>query len=315
MVRVVALGLASWDRLLVIDRYPAAGEQSTVLEEIAAPGGTTTNTCVALARLGAVVKVVTAFGDDAEGVLVRRGLEAAGIDTSWSVVRAGERTDQATVLVSREPPDRTILWHPGAQIRKGDRLDISAIFGHDVVLVDLADPPLLRFLTDLPAHISPRTRLLGTANYLADPTIPDRLELALRHDVFVGSEKDIRDVVGEVETSAALDALQARIVGANLRAAVVTSGSRGCTVVTEAERWVVPAFPVGVVDPTGAGDAFLAGIAWGMARFWPWPKTARFASAMGALATRALGAQASLPTLSEVEAFLGKRDRGTTPSR
>ena len=309
-MRVVALGLASWDRLLVIDRHPGPGEQSTVLEEVAAPGGTTTNTCVALARLGATVKVVTAFGDDAEGGLVRRGLEAAGVDTAWSVVRAGERTDQATVLVSREPPDRAILWHPGAQIRKGDRLDIPAIFGHDVVLLDFPDLPLLRFLTDLPAHVSPRTRLLGTANYLADATISDRLELALRHDVFVGSEKDIRIVVGDEGTDAALDTLQARIVGANLRAAVVTSGSRGCTVVTESERWVVPAFPVDAVDPTGAGDAFLAGIAWGMVRFWPWPDTARFASAMGALATRALGAQAGLPTLSDVEAFLGRHHRG-----
>ena len=313
-MRVAAIGLASWDRLLVIDRYPASGEQSTVLEELAAPGGTTTNTCVALACLGATVKVVTALGDDAEGALVRTGLEAAGVDMSWSVVRPGERTDQATVLVSREPPDRTILWHPGAQVRKGDRLDIPAIFGHDIVLLDLCDPPLLRFLTDLPAHVSPRTRLLGTANYLADPAIPDRLELALRHDVFVGSEKDIRDVVGAPDTAIALDALQERIAGANLRAAIVTAGVRGCTVVTENERWRIPAFAVDAVDPTGAGDAFLAGIAWGMARFWPWPETARFATAMGALATRALGAQAGLPTLPEVEAFLAVRGEGVAPS-
>jgi len=303
-VKVAALGLASWDRLLVIDRHPAPGEQATVLEEVVAPGGTTTNTCVALARLGAAVKAVTAVGDDAEGELVRRGLEAAGIDLSWSVVRRGERTNRATVLVGGEPPDRTILWRPGAQIRKGDRLDVPALFAHDVVLLDLPYPPLLRFLTDLPAHVAPRTRLLGAANYLADPAIPDRLELALRHDVFVGSEQDIRAVVGETETEAALDTLQARITGANLRAAVVTAGTRGCTVLTGAERWHVPAFAVDAVDPTGAGDAFLAGIAWGMARFWPWPETARFAAAMGALATRALGAQAGLPTLAEVQAFL-----------
>ncbi|MBA3416011.1 MAG: carbohydrate kinase family protein [Chloroflexia bacterium] len=313
-MRVAAVGLASWDRLLVIDRHPAPGAQSTVLDEIAAPGGTTTNTCVALARLGAAVKVVTAFGDDAEGVQVRRGLEAVGVDPSWSVVRPDERTNQATVLVSREPPERTILWRPGAQVRKGDRLDIPAIFGHDLVLLDLSDLPLLRFLTDLPAHVSPRTRLLGTANYLADPAIPDRFELALRHDVLVGSETDIRVVVGAADTAAVLDLLQAGIAGANLRAAVVTAGVSGCTVVTETERWLVPAFPIATVDPTGAGDAFLAGVAWGMTRFWPWPVTARFAAAMGALGTRALGAQTSLPTLPEIETFLAARgDAGGNP--
>ena len=303
-MRVVALGLASWDRLLVIDRHPAPGEQSTILDEIAAPGGTTTNTCVALARLGATAKVITALGDDPEGALVRQRLEADGVDTAWSIVRPGERTDGATVLVSREPPDRTILWRPGAQIRKGDRLDIPAIFGHDVVLLDTPDVPLVRFLTDLPAHVAPRTRLLGTANYLADPAIPDRLELARRHDVFVGSAKDVRLVVDAPDTDSALARLQTRITGANLRAAVVTAGARGCTVVTETERWRMPAFTIDAIDPTGAGDAFLAGVAWGMGHRWPWPATARFASAMGALATRALGAQASLPTLAEVEAFL-----------
>lgn len=314
MITVAAIGLASWDRLLVIDHHPAPGEQAIVLEEFDAPGGTTTNTCVALARLGATVKVVTAFGEDAEGTSVRRGLEEVGVDTTWSLVRPGERTDRATVLISRDPPDRTILWHPGAQIRKGDRLDIPTIFAHDVVLLDLTDPPLLRFLTDLPAHVAPRTRLLGTANYLVDAAIPDRLELALRHDVFVGSEQDIRAVVAESTSAAALATLQTSMTGANLRAAIITAGVRGCTIITATERWQVPAFPTVAIDPTGAGDAFLAGIAWGMARMWPWPETARFAAAMGALATRAIGAQSSLPSLSEVEALLAANPRGA-PSR
>lgn len=306
-MKVAALGLASWDRLLVIDRHPAPGEQSLVLEETESLGGTTVNTAVALVRLGAEVRLATALGDDPEGDLVRRGLDEAGVDRAWSVVRPGERTDTATVLVSREPPDRTILWRAGTQLRKGDRLDLPAIFAHDIVLLDLTDLPLLRFLTDLPAHVAPRARLLGTANYLADEAIPDRFELALRHDVFVGSEKDIRLVAGAPTTAAALDRFQSAIRGANLRAAVVTAGARGCTVLTEWERWILPAFAVEAVDPTGAGDAFAAGIAWGLAERRPWPETARFASALGALATRALGAQASLPSLVETEAFLAAR--------
>jgi ribokinase len=92
--------------------------------------------------------------------------------------------------------------------------------------------------------------------------------------------------------------------GETLRAALITLGAEGCRVVTETDRWHLPAFPVAVADPTGAGDAFAAGVAWGMAQRWPWREIGRFANAIGALACRSLGAQASLPTLDEVAALL-----------
>ena len=83
----------------------------------------------------------------------------------------------------------------------------------------------------------------------------------------------------------------------------------GCRVVTETKSLNVPAFSVEVVDPTGAGDAFVAGVAWGMAQRWPWPEVGRFANAVGALACCSLGAQASLPSLEEVETLAGVQSR------
>jgi ribokinase len=302
--RIAALGLCSWDRLLVVDRHPTPRQQAIVQQEITAPGGTTTNTCVQLARLGAAVTAMTAVGDDPEGAAVLAGLRAEGIDPAWSPVRRGEQTDRATVLVTLDPFDRTIIWHPGAALRKGDRIDVAALFAHDVVILDFTDVPLLRFLTDLPAHVAPRTRLLGSLNYIADPAIPDRLALALRHDCLVGAEHDLLLLTGLDDPEAAIALLRRAMAGSNLRAAAITAGVRGSIVVTADERWEIPSYRVAAVDPTGAGDAYLAGIAWGMARRWAWPRTGRFASALGALATRALGAQTAYATLPEVEEFL-----------
>lgn len=302
--RIAALGLCSWDRLLVVDGHPTPRQQAIVQQEITAPGGTTTNTCVQLARLGATVTAMTAVGDDPEGAAVLAGLRAEGVDPSWSPVRPGEQTDRATILVTLDPFDRTIVWHPGATLRKGDRIDVYALFAHDVVIFDFTDVPLLRFLTDLPAHFAPRTRLLGTLNYLSDPAIPDRLELALRHDCLVGAEHDLLLLTGLDDREAAISLLRQSMTGANLRAAAITAGIRGSTIVTADERWEIPAYPTAAVDPTGAGDAYAAGIAWGMARRWGWERTGRFAAALGALATRALGAQTAYATLPEAAAFL-----------
>ena len=312
--RVALLGCASWDRLLLLDRHPVPGDQALVLGELSAPGGTTTNSAVALARLGAEVRIVTAVGDDAEGRLLRAALEAEGVDCGWIVVRAGERTDLATVLVADDPPDRTILWHQGAQVVKGDRLDIAALFAHDLVVVDLPDIPLTAFLTDLPAHTEPRARLLGTLTYLADAEPRLGLELALRCDAVVGCQRDLETLTETDALGPAVARLQQGMRTANLRTAVVTRGAAGCLLIEADSVSSHPAYLVEAVDPTGAGDAFAAGTAFGMACRWPWPRTVRLANAVGAISVGALGAQTALPSLAQAEAFLAARDPEVPPA-
>jgi sugar/nucleoside kinase (ribokinase family) len=302
--RINLIGLSSWDRLIAVPAYPEVGGQADVLEEVSAPGGTTTNTAVALARLGAEVGLATAVGDDDRGELVLAGLRAEGIDTSWVTVKDGEVTDLATVIVSREPLDRTIFWEQGAQLRRHDKLDIFGLLSGDVLVIDVGDAPLRRFLLDLPAHTVPNAQLLGSLTYLANEQLEDAFDLALRHDVIVTNVRDLLDVTGTWTLSDATTALQHRMRGETLRAALITLGAQGCHIVTEDERKRVPAYQVDVVDPTGAGDAFVAGVAWGMAQRWDWEETARFANAVGALSCCSLGAQTSLPSLEDVRTLM-----------
>ncbi len=304
--RITCIGVADWDRMIAISDYPAAGGFAAVHEEISAPGGPTTNTAVALSRLGGEVSLATAVGDDERGGLVRQALERAGIDIRWLTVKPGEITTLATCIVSRNPLDRTVFVETGAQLAKGDRLDVAELFAGDVLVLDPPDAALRRFLLDLPAHTVPTTRLLGPLTYLANQRLPDAFDLALRHDAIVSNEPDLLDVTGTWTLSDATAALQHRMRGSQLRAALVTRGAAGCLVVTETERDNVPAFALDVVDPTGAGDAFAAGVAWGMAQRWDWREVGRFANAVGGLACRTLGAQSSLPTLAEVEALLAE---------
>jgi sugar/nucleoside kinase (ribokinase family) len=304
---IACIGVSDWDRLIAISDFPEAGGFARVLEEVSAPGGPTTNTAVALSRLGARVGLASAVGADERGQLVLRSLETAGIDTRWITVKPEQVTTLATVIVSRNPLDRTIFVETGAQLARGDQLDISGLFGGDVLVLDVADVSLRRFLLDLPAHTVPTTRLLGPLTYLAHKELPDAFDLALRHDVIVSNEPDLLDVTGTWTLSDATAAIQHRMRGENLRAALVTRAGEGCRVVTETKSLNIPAFSVDVVDPPGAGDAFLAGVAWGMAQRWPWPEVGRFANAVGALACCSLGAQASLPSLQEVETLLASR--------
>jgi fructokinase len=93
---------------------------------------------------------------------------------------------------------------------------------------------------------------------------------------------------------------------------LMTAGEKGCHYWLQGNTGHIPAFPVEVVDTTGAGDAFLAGF---LHRLSANPsvdlseplqaeQTVRFASAVGALTTLKSGAIAAQPTHQAVDAFL-----------
>ena len=306
---IAAIGLASWDQLIRVDHYPQPGEYRIVRQQESQPGGTTTNLAIALARLGATVSLRTVVGDDDHASQLRQSLDNAGIDTSMVTTRPGEPTDASTIIVSDDPFDRTIYWHVGAAIRKGDPLDISRLFGQDVLVLDIADHPLRRFLTDLPAHSLPAVRMMGTLTYLVDSGEPDELDVALRFDTLIGNEREFQHLTGQSSPRAAFDFIQQRMPGVNLRTAVMSGGASGCRIATRDDQWQIPGFLIDVQDATGAGDAFAAGIAWGMALRWSWERTGTFANAIGALATRGFGAQASLPTMEEVHELIQSQHR------
>jgi ribokinase len=296
--RIAILGVLSWDRLVVVPSMPPVGDYAVATEEVEAPGGASGNTAVVLARIGAAVTLVGRVGEDADGERLRAALaDEPGIDATAVTVRLGQPTDRCTIVVTRDPPDRTIFWHPGAAIAHRDPLDLTGLFAHDVVVMDMADHALRRWLTDLPAHSSPRTRLLGTTTFLVEdghPATPDALEVALRFDTLVANVAEIVALTGTDDLDAATDLIRGRMVGSNMRTCVISRGADGCRVCERGRYVDVPGLTVDVVDPTGAGDAFAAGVAWGMARRWSWERTARLANALGASAITAYGAQGGL---------------------
>lgn len=305
--RIAAVGQVTWHRHLVVDCWPPPGGSEIVHAEHSGLGGSTAVSSVALSRLGAQVSFAGVVGDDDEGATLRTALQAEGVDTGWLAIRQGQRTDTATIVISGTPPERTILRNPGAQIVRGDRLDIAALFDHDVVLLDVADAPLRRFLTDLPAHTLPRTRLVAPLTDLVREDLSDALEVALRHDVLIGTERQVRALVRAETLDEAVMTIQLQMRGNNLRSLVIFLGATGCRICTPAEIWNISGFPAAMLNATAAGDAFVAGVVYGIARRWPWPEVGRFANAVRTLSTRNLRAQetlGTLPSLDEVEHFL-----------
>src|ERR1700709_830458 len=111
---LLAIGLTTLD----INAYPIDAlthtERAPLIQGVVcAPAGTAAGAALVAARLGVRVRLAGAVGDDMNGLFVRAGLDAVGVDTSLLATRAGERT-ASTLLASERDVRRSSFHCPGA---------------------------------------------------------------------------------------------------------------------------------------------------------------------------------------------------------
>lgn len=99
------------------------------------------------------------------------------------------------------------------------------------------------------------------------------------------------------KTGLDLDALASKV-----KAMIVTLGANGSHIYADGQRFDIPPVKAeDVVDPTGCGDAYRAGLLYGIARSWDWPTCGRLASVMGAIKIASRGGQNHTPSKADIE--------------
>ena len=89
-------------------------------------------------------------------------------------------------------------------------------------------------------------------------------------------------------------------------ALMVTKGSQGSSIYSKGKEIIIDSVPIKIpVDPTGCGDAYRAGLIYGILNKYDWNKTGQLASVMGAIKIKSQGGQNHTATLSEIESLLG----------
>lgn len=107
------------------------------------------------------------------------------------------------------------------------------------------------------------------------------------------------------DEATAIRAAQA-LVAHGVTGVALKLGSRGSLCIDASGATHVSPFQVDVVDTTGAGDAFTAGLTRCLALGMTLPDAARFGNAAGALAVTRMGTMGAMPTLAEIEALLNQ---------
>jgi ribokinase len=268
--RIAVVGSANVDHVARCERLPRAGETVTATRFERLPGGKGANQAVAAARLGARTSFIGRVGADD---LVLRSLESEGVDTS-GVVRDDGDSGLAVILVD-ERGDNAIVVAPGANARLAAK-DVE-VGEADAVLCQLEIP-------DAAVRAA-----AAQARFFCLNAAPARPSLDLEPDLIVVNRYEF-DVIEPRR------GLVAR-----------TLGAEGAELLEDGHviaRAVPPR--VSVADGTGAGDAFCAAIVVSLLEGRERAEALERACAAGALAAARAGAQASLPTASELDAVLAR---------
>ena len=302
----------------VEDQIPEETQQdgAPVFEQ--SVGGSPANVACALARLGVKTGFVGKVGDDAMGQRVKTVLDACGVDTSNMILDEDLRTPVA--VVHRKDGKKSFTFYRGADTADThfveDEIDDS-IFD-DCKVFNFSSFPLSREpsrSTVLNAVVKAKE---SGARITFDPNIrlsiwdsPEQareiiLQALTLADILKISEDDFQFLFPGMDEREACEQIY---LENGTEMIVITRSDRGCYAYVNQDSYLSSAYDVKVVDTTGSGDAFLAGIIFNIMKL---NKNVHdlssveitvmldFANAVGSLVCTRPGAIAAFPTPEEI---------------
>ena len=300
---VLSLGIYVVDVLgRPIDQFPERGKLTLFDELEIHTGGCANNTAIALARLGISTGAMGKVGTDTFGDLVLQTLSDNGVDVAG--MRQGtEVSTSFTFVAIASDGERTFYHYLGAngefceadldweRIKSTKILHIAGA----LVMPSFDGIPMANVLRE--AKSQGITTSLDTA-YDATGKWMETLVPCLRHvDIFMPSIVEAQHLTDLSECGEIAQFLRDNY---NIGTIAIKMGEKGSYVSTRETELFVPAYPVNVVDGTGAGDAYCAGFLAGTLMGWDLKTTAELASATGAACVTAMGTTAGIQNLEEI---------------
>jgi ribokinase len=303
---VLVFGSINMDLVVRTPRLPAPAESLPGHEFFTAGGGKGANQAVAAARLNVPTKMVGRVGGDNFGVELRQNLAKAGVDTS-AILTDPETTSGVALIAVDDTAQNSIIFVHGANGRLGqsdvDRMK-AHLAGAQVLLLQLEVPLEASLAAARLARQAGVTVILDPAPAGDIPAEFYRLvDIITPNEVEAGQLADF-PVKNETYALRAANILLER----GAKTAIVKLGALGVAYVSrtsgEKVEGFVPAFKVNAVDTVAAGDAFNGGLAVALVEGQPLEAAIRWGAAAGALSATRPGAQPSMPSRAEFEAFL-----------
>lgn len=313
-VDVVGIGSCGVDYFAMVPRLLGVEEKINADRMEIHAGGVTGNNLTQVARLGVRTGWLGLIGDDENGRLIQKAFVDDGMDVSGIEVVKGERSSMTWIPVDAEG-ERCIYMFPNVngklsphqvRVRFAPHIQRAKHFHTEASQLPIA-PVKEAIQVANQAGVRVFFDLDVAPSFFAQMNLGTQAELTTllkTVDVLKPCKAAAREMTGESNWDRIADKLLALGPGT----VAVTQGAEGCLIANRKERVQVPAFKVDVVDTTGAGDAFMGGLSYGILRRWDFVQVGTFANACAALCCTKIGARA-MARYDEVVAFIRKSGR------
>jgi len=302
--RLVVVGSINLDLVAAARSIPLAGETVLANAFHTFSGGKGANQAVAAAKLGAPVSMIGRLGNDGFGTQLRASLQEAGVDTG--AVENVPASSGIALITTAEDGQNAIVVVGGANALLSPReveKHIDVIRNAGIILAQLEVPlETVEYLGTLARRES--------IPLMLDPAPARALPASLLAclDWLTPNETETKTLLGGAGADLAAGSLEdaaQRLLKSGVRNVLLKLGERGCYVaLSSGERVHVPAYDVKAVDTTAAGDAFNGAFGSALLQGADAIAGVRWASAVAGISVTRAGAQPSMPTRGEVEAFL-----------
>jgi sugar/nucleoside kinase (ribokinase family) len=318
---IVLAGTVVLDIVHMVERWPDEEQIAFVRESIEAPGGPPHNAAAGLVKLGAdfPVTLIGAIGDDAMGETFISIAKSHGLDTAHMICVAGVNTDCTQVMTSQATGRRTFFVHPGCNATLTAEQLLPA--DDSAKIYYLGSPGISSSLDAVDGwrEILNAVRKRGFKTAMELCPVPAALQRAqtlpclplLDYFVINDSEAEILTGLtvtrgGTFDFDAAVIAAQRLLqLGVNALAAIhhpegaVAVARDGST--ARASSVNVPQQQI--VGTVGAGDAFYAGMLFGIHENWPLEKSLALANASAATSLHSATTAASIRNWQDCLAY------------
>jgi ribokinase len=302
---ILVIGSINMDLVLKTDRIPFIGESLFGNYYQYSPGGKGANQAVAAARLGATVDFVGKVGKDFNGIKLKEKMIAEGILVNFLKEEKKLSTGLAVVILEKRGENR-ILVYPGANMDmhiEDIKRSFQKKYGAVLLQFEIPNPVIIEACNIAKKKNIPI--ILDTG-----PAIEFPLEKIKGAEIITPNETEVLSLTG-INIKNLDDAkIAAKIIRQKTEAKIVVikMGKTGALLYRNGHSKLFPSIKVEIVDTTAAGDAFTSAMAVSYLQYGDIERAIRFANIVGALSVTKLGAQASLPNLSEVQKFIKERN-------
>lgn len=300
--KVVVVGSLNMDLVTRAERLPRGGETLIGTSFATVSGGKGANQAVAAARLGARVSMIGCVGSDAYGEQLRGALLAEQIDCQ--AVSVVEGSSGVALIVVDDSSQNAIVIVAGSNGLLGPETvaRFDAVLQQAEVIICQLEVPLATV-----GYTLKRGQALGKTVILnpAPASGPLPAEWYASINYLIPNESEATALSGVVVDSLeSAEAAAACLIKAGAGKVIITLGAQGLLFASEDEFEHFPAPKVKAIDTTAAGDTFVGGFAAALASGMTEAEAIRFGQVAAALSVTRAGAQPSIPSLSDVQAFV-----------